>query len=125
VRVGCVVVTPVSGDWTEYDVRDVDGKVTTAADQHDVYLDSRSSKSREVAANADSARSGRVIVRQGEQKSRSEKCGAADEKSPTEVAGKGAIMNAWAVKGPAIGVIGVAICWALCQSSNPSSPLKP
>ena len=78
VRVGCLIVTPVNNaEWTHYDVADVDGKVTVSALKNDVNIDVRS-RTPQQAKQA--AHSNQVTVREGEQKSREEKCGAADMK---------------------------------------------
>ena len=75
VRVGCLTVTPVNdAQWTHYDVVDCDGKVTVSALKNDVYIDARSSNPQQARQ---SSRSSRVTVREGEQKSREEKCGGA------------------------------------------------
>ena len=75
VRVGCLTVTPVNvSERTQYDVSDLDGKVTVNAAKNDVYIDARSKKPQE-AKNP--SRSSRDLVREGEQKSREEKCGGA------------------------------------------------
>ena len=120
VRVGCLVVTPVNMDWTRYDVTDTDSKVKVAALKSDVYIDARSANPQQAKR---SAFSGRVIVREGEQKSREEKCGAADLKD--EIAARGAILNSPYVQWPAIGVIGGITCWALCRGDDPISPSGP
>jgi hypothetical protein len=48
--------------------------VTVSALKSDVYLDARSNNPKDAKQ---AAQSGRVVVREGEQKSREEKCGAA------------------------------------------------
>lgn len=122
VRIGCVIVTPVNTDWTRYDVSDLDGKVTVAALKNDVYIESRSSNPQQAKP---SAYSDRVTVGEGEQKTRREKCGGADIKTPRAVAGTGAIMNSpWALGAGIVGV-GVLTCWALCRGDDPVSPSKP
>jgi hypothetical protein len=123
VRVGCLTVTPVNdAEWTHYDVIDLDGKVTVSALKNDVNIDARSSNPQQTKP---SARSSRVTVREGEQKSREEKCGAAYMKTPSNIAGVGAIMNSPYVQIPAAGVIVGLTCWALCSSGNPISPSAP
>jgi len=122
VRVGCVTVTPVNSDWNHYEVTDVDGKVTVSALKNDVYIDARSSKPQQARQ---SSHSSRTIVHEGEQKSRPEKCGAAASESSGSIAGRGAIMNSPYVKWPAIAVIGVLTCFALCKSDDPISPSHP
>ena len=124
VRVGCITVTPANdAQWTHYDVLDVDGKVTVSALKNDVNIDARSSSAQQARQ---SAQNNRVTVREGEQKSREEKCGAAVIKAtPSHLAGLGALMNSPYVQLPAAGVIIGLTCWAVCNSGNPLSPSVP
>jgi hypothetical protein len=123
VRVGCLTVTPVNdAAWTHYDVTDLDGKVTVSALKLDVYIDARS---RNLQQAKQPPRSNRSVVREGERKSREEKCGAAYLDNMGAIAGKGAIMNSpWAIGAGAIG-IAVLMCFGLCHSDDPMSPTKP
>jgi hypothetical protein len=124
VKIGCLTVTPVNNtDWTHYDVVDLDGKVTVSALKNDVYINASSNNPKQAKQ---SGHSDRIIVREGEQKSREEKCGAADLKTPGAVAGKGAIMNSpWAI-GAGVAGIGAALCFGLlCHGDDPVSPTKP
>lgn len=125
VRVGCVTVTPVNNaEWTNYEVVDRDGKVIVSALKNAVYIDA---KSRNAQPAKESAHSNRVIVHEGEQKSREERCGAADIKTPGGgVSGLGAFMNSpWAVGGGIVGV-GAILCLGLfCRNDDPMSPTKP
>lgn len=126
VRVGCLIVTPVNADWTQYNVTDRDGKVTVSALKNDVYIDSRSdSRSTNPEQAKQAKRSDRVIVREGEQKSREEKCGATIVKESGRLAGRGAIMNSPWAKGAGIAAIGALTCFALCHDDDPVSPSKP
>jgi hypothetical protein len=123
VRVGCLTVTPANPqDWTHYEVTDTDGKVTVSALKSDVNIDSHY---REARAKQPS-QSDHVTVHEGEQKSRSEKCGAGDLRQPTKVDGIDAILNSgWARAGGMIAV-GVITCFALCRGdTNPVSPSEP
>jgi hypothetical protein len=122
VRVGCITVTPVNADWTQYEVADVDGKVTVSSLKSDVYIDAKSNDPKEAKRPE---HSGRQIVRESEQKERSEKCGAAIVKESTILAGRGAIMNSLWARGAGLAAIGVLTCWALCQSDDPLSPSTP
>jgi len=123
VRVGCVTVTPVNTDWTHYDVTDVDGKVTVSALKSDVYIDARSSNPQRAKQ---SAHSGRIIVRESEQKSRDEKCGgAAIPGSSGSVPGVGAILNSPWAKLAGIAAIGGLACWGLCHGDDAISPSRP
>ncbi len=124
VRIGCLTVTPVNKEeWTHYDVIDLDGKVRVSALKDDVYIDARSSNPKHAKQ---SGHSDRVIVRQGEQKSREEKCGAAYQQIPGAIAGKGPIMNSpWAI-GAGVAGVGAALCFGLfCRNDDPASPTKP
>lgn len=121
VRAGCVTVTPVNQTWTRYDVTDVDGKVTVAALKNDVNIDSRSAKPQQAKR---SAYAGRVSVHEGEQKSREEKCGAANLRPPDAAAQNGILDSPYTL-GAALGVVGGLTCWALCRSDDPISPSTP
>ncbi|HUA16645.1 MAG TPA: hypothetical protein VMG31_15225 [Verrucomicrobiae bacterium] len=122
VRVGCLTITPVNeADWTQYDVVDLDGRVTVSGLKNDTYIDSRTNARSEKEASA----SNRAIVHQGEQKSRQEKCGAAEIKPYTPQPALGAILNSpWAVATGAA-AIGVLACWSLCRGDDPISPKSP
>lgn len=124
VRVGCLIVTPVKNvEWTHYDVADVDGKVTVSALKNDVSIDSRDSSVKQLKQG--SARSNRVIVHEGEQKSREEKCGGAYDRASGAVAAKGAILNSAWTKAAGVATIGGLTCWALCRGDDPVSPSQP
>jgi hypothetical protein len=120
VRVGCLTVTPVNKeDWSHYDVTDTNGKVNVSALKSDENIDSRGGEARAVKTG----NSGRVTVREGEQKSREEKCGGADIKDG--IAANGPILNSPYVM-PAAWIIGAGtICLLFCFNSNPLSPSSP
>jgi len=122
VRVGCVTITPVnpSGE-TLYEVIDRDGKVTVHASRSDVYIDATEKQSKDVRSPS---RSKRDIARQGEQKSREEKCAGAVMKAQ-QIPALGAVLNGpWAV-GIGAGTAAVLTCWSLCRDDDPISPWKP
>ena len=122
VRVGCITVTPVNADWTHYDVTDLDGKVTVSALKNDVYLESRSTNRQEAKQPS---HSDRALVREGEQKSREEKCGAPPFKESGRFAGRGALMNSPWAKGLGLVGIGITVCLGLCHGDDPISPSRP
>ena len=125
VRVGCITVTPVSAEWTHYDVTDTNGKVTVSALKDDVYINSGSKNPQDAKQPAQSTHSDRTIVKEGEQKSREEKCGGAAIKESSRFAARGAFMNSpWAIGGATV-VVGVLTCWALCRGEDPTSPSNP
>lgn len=122
VRVGCVTVTPVNvAEWTRYEVTDVNGKITVVASKSDAYIDARS---RNQANARKPARSERSIVREGEQKSREEKCGAADEQNRGSA--DGPILNSPWARAAGVAAIAGLMCWALCPNNDhPMSPAAP
>lgn len=120
VRAGCITMIPATAAWTQYDVTDVDGKVTVAARKSDVNIESRGSK---LQAARSGGLSDRVTVREGEHKTREEKCGVSKH-SPDHSTAKGAILNSpWAIGVGAGGIF--FICWEFCRSDDPVSPSKP
>jgi ferric-dicitrate binding protein FerR (iron transport regulator) len=121
VRSGCVLVTPVSDERTIFKVANTDGKVNVFAEKKDVNIDSRAKAAR---ANQ-SASSSRATVREGEQKSREEKCGGGDLKS-SPVGLPGSILNSPYILGPAGGLgLAATICILKCFDDDPISPAKP
>lgn len=122
VRVGCLTVTPVNpSDWTQFDVVDIDGKVNVHALKNDVYIDGRSKNPQEVKKPSHSTRD---LIREGEQKSREEKCGGAYMKAQ-RMAGLGAIMNSLPAKIVGAAAVGTVLCFGLCSGDDPISPWKP
>jgi hypothetical protein len=123
VRVGCLTITPANNaEWTHYDVADRNGKVNISALKNDVNIDERSSSVRQAKQ---SAHSNRASVREGEQKSREEKCGAVDIRQAGTMPQVGAILNSpYAIAGGIV-TIGVLTCWALCRNDDPISPTTP
>ena len=121
VRVGCLRVVPATADWTQYDVTDVNGKVTVDAHKNDVRIEVRRAGSQQVRQPRPSDV---ATVREGEHTSREEKCSAA-AKRPRYEAADGAILNDPWAKWSAMGVIGVVTCLALCRGDDPVSPSRP
>lgn len=123
VRVGCLTVTPVNGStWTRYDVTDVDGKVTISALTSDVYIDEHSNQAKPAKKSAESKR---AIVREGEQKSREDKCGAGYPAQPAATPAHDAILNSpWARLAAGAGA-GAIACFGLCHDDDPISPHTP
>ncbi len=122
VRVGCLTITPVhDAEWTHYEVTDLDGKVTVSALKDDVNIDARS---RNLQQAKEPRQSDQATVREGERKSREEKCGATEK--PPSVATAGAIMNSPWTLGAGLAGIGVMICLGfVCHNDDPISPTKP
>lgn len=120
VRVGCLTVTPVNTSTEAlYEVVDRDGTLTVHATRGDVYIDGRSNRQKESPKPSES---GRDLVRQGERKSRIDKCGvAAREGSP----GRTPLLDRDWVRIGGAAAIGLEIYWVLCQDDDPISPYTP
>ncbi|HEY6769306.1 MAG TPA: hypothetical protein VI386_31560 [Candidatus Sulfotelmatobacter sp.] len=121
VRVGCITAIPVIMGWTQYDVTDVDGKVLVVAHRKDVDIASRK-KADQRAADTDHQE--KATVRQGEQATRSEKCGAAI-RVPDYVDANKALLDRWQPKVAGIILIGVIACLGICLDDDPVSPSTP
>jgi hypothetical protein len=72
VLIGCITITPINSNRTQYDVTDVNGKVEISALAKDVKVHLHGGvRQAKQSANSD------FIVHEGEQKSHGEHCGAA------------------------------------------------
>jgi hypothetical protein len=122
VRVHCITVTPVLGDWTQYDVADVNGTVQVAARKSDVNVEiDKGHGSPSVDSSA--SKSGGGTVREGEQKSYNESdlCGA-----PPRLPGGGSPLSAkWIEIGGAVAAGGVLLCVLLLCPGSKSTPISP
>ena len=121
VRAGCVTLTPVHIALTHYEVSDVDGRVHASAIKDEVYIESRSNEAQRVKQPM---RSDREIIREGEQKSREEKCSTILRETGAPVQAIGPLLNNPYVIGTGVGVVGVVACLALCHW-EPISPDRP
>ncbi|HEV3510784.1 MAG TPA: hypothetical protein VGS05_03710 [Candidatus Sulfotelmatobacter sp.] len=121
-RAGKVTVSPAAGVWTEFEVRDVDGRVQIAARKGDLTI----SDGTEITTLA-----------QGQQTTRDE--GMSQDDSQTQAANKkkkkeshgttpaasGGVFNSPVVIGVAGGIIVGGTAWVLSKSDDPVSPSKP
>ena len=115
VRVNCITVIPVTADWTQYDVSDIDGKVKVIDYKNDVKIHAPGAARRsKQAASMDN------IVHAGEQASRDEKCGA----GAALTSANGPLLNSPWAKGFGVGVIALT-CIIICRDGDPVSPSKP
>jgi hypothetical protein len=122
VRVGCLIIEPVGDDWTHYEVVDVDGKVNVSALKHDVNINERSKNLERVSKRG---HSDRVTVREGQQKTRDDKCAAAEPQSHGPIAAEAAILNSIQAKVLGGAAVAALTCWALCHGDDPVSPKDP
>jgi hypothetical protein len=116
-RAGDVTVSPTASVWTEFEVRDVDGRVQIAARKGDLTI---------------SDDSGTTTLAQGQETTRDESQSQNNNKKrkkdvvPAAVPGAGgAIMSSpWTI-GIAGGIIIGGTAWVLSKSDDPVSPAKP
>jgi hypothetical protein len=122
-RAGDVTVSPAAGVWTEFEVRDVDGRVQIAARKGDLTIGDDT---------------GTSTLPQGQQTTREESQPQNDSQSqndnkkrkkraaagPAPAAGGGGILDSPVAIGIGGGAILGATAWVLVQSEQPASPSK-
>jgi hypothetical protein len=96
--------------------------VTVHSLKNDVYIDAKSKNPKEIRKTAHSSRD---LVREGEQKSREEKCGAAYINPAEARSGIGAMMNSLTAKIIGAAIVGTVACLGICHNDDPISPWKP
>ena len=123
-RAGGVKVSPATTVWTEFEVRDVDGKVRIAARKGDLTI---------------SDNTGTTILAQGQETMRDESQSQDDSQvqkgkkkkkgaGPAPAAAPGAaggVLNSPVAIGIAGGIVLGGTAWALSHSDDPVSPAKP
>ena len=119
VRVRCLTVVPVSNDWTQYDVSDLNGTIQVAARKNDVHVDREAELHK---PSPETVVSHEGTVHEGEQRSydESQACGA-----PPRPAGAGALNSKWIVAGGGAAGIGILICVFVCGGKHSISPDSP
>jgi len=121
-RAGDVTVSPASGVWTEFEVRDVDGRVQIVARKGDLTVGDDT---------------GTSPLSQGQQTTREESQSQSDSQSQNSNKNKkkkraaaaapaagGGVLDSPVAIGIGGGVILGATAWVLIQSSTPASPSK-
>jgi len=123
-RAGDVTVAPSASVWTEFEVRDVDGRVQIAAREGDLTI---------------SDATGTTILAQGQQTTREASDSQVDnhdspdnkkKKKKKAAAGAiapaaGGVLNSPVAVGIGAGVILGVTAWVLIQGDEPTSPAKP
>ncbi len=122
---GGVNVSPVATVWTEFEVRDVDGKVRIVARKGDLTISDSTGTTR-LAQGQETTRD----ESQSQDDSQAQKGGKKKKKgagpAPAAAAGAaGAIMNSPVAIGIAGGIVLGGTAWVLSHSDDPVSPAKP
>ncbi len=120
VLIGCVTVTPITSDRTQYIVTDVDGRAKVVALRNDVKIHLHGAVRR---SKQDS--SSDLIVREGEQATRRDRCGEFIQ--PSQGATYGAILDSPWAWGTGVAAVAAITCLGLlCRAGDdPVSPSKP
>jgi hypothetical protein len=119
VLIGCITVDPVTADRTQFEVKDIDGKVKVSALKSDarIHLHTKMQEAKEGAHSSD------TIVHEGQELTRSEHCGGAFW---TPKPDPGPWLDSTAAKAIGVGIVGGLLCYALCNTNpNPVSPWQP
>ena len=123
-RIGDVTVSPAVSVWTEFEVRDVDGRVQIAARKGDLTINDDTGTTtlaqgqqttREESQSQDNSQS------QNDSKKKKKKGAAA---GPTPAAAGGGILSSPVAIGIGGGVVLGATAWVLLQGSPAASPSK-
>jgi hypothetical protein len=116
-RAGAVTVSPVAAVWTEFEVRDVDGRVQIAARRGDLNITDDT---------------GTTTLAQGQETTRDDSQAQSDNKKKkkqgaggTVPGAAGGVFNSPVAIGIAGGLIIGGTAWALAHSDDPVSPVKP
>ncbi|HKV79333.1 MAG TPA: hypothetical protein VJP02_14390 [Candidatus Sulfotelmatobacter sp.] len=124
-RAGDVIVSPTATGWTEFEVRDVDGKVQIVARKGDLTI---------------SDNAGTTTLAQGQETTRDESQSQDDSQAhkggkkkkrgagPAAAAAPGAaggVLNSPIAIGIAGGIVVGGTAWVLSRSDDPVSPAKP
>ena len=116
-RAGDITVSPAASVWTEFEVRDVDGKVHIAARKGDLTI---------------SDETGTTTLAQGEQTTREDSDSEKDKKkkkrrkaaAAAPAAAEGGVFNSPIAVGIGGAVILGGAVWVLVQGDDPASPSK-
>jgi hypothetical protein len=116
-RAGDVIVKPVTDSWTEFQVKDVDGRVQIAANRGDVTVQDDK---------------GTTTVTQGQQTTRDDTADTEKKKKKKRRKGTGAVpaagggvMSSPAVVYGGLGAVGLGAVWIWTRSEPPVSPSCP
>jgi hypothetical protein len=119
-RVGDITVSPAVGVWTEFEVRDVDGRVQIAARKGDLTIGDDTGTSTLLQGQQTTREESQPQDNSQSQKdNKKKKAGAA---GPAPAAAGGGILNSPVAVGIGGGVLLGVTAWVLVQGSAPASP---
>jgi hypothetical protein len=122
-RAGDVTVSPATGVWTEFEVRDVDGRVEIAARKGDLTIGDNTGTStlpQGQQTTRDDSQSPNDNQSQNDNKKKKKK----GSDGPVPVAATGGILDSPLAIGIGGGAVLGATAWILTRSEQPASPSK-
>ncbi len=123
VRIGCLTVAPVSGNWTRYEVADVSGLVKVAAKKENVAVESGSALA--AASKAPASAAADMTLTEGHETAREESC---EPPEHSQTARPAAVYPFYTSPYFLYGTIGAAAgftTWILWRCDDPVSPSSP
>jgi hypothetical protein len=121
VLIGCITVTPINSDRTQYDVTDLDGRVKIDAFKNDVKVHLHG-----VAQKSNRSSSSDFIVHEGEEKTHGEHCAGALPRAAQAAGIDPGALDSIALKIAApIAIITVCVSYFCRGGEEPVSPWKP
>lgn len=121
VQVECLTVIPLRMERTQYEVSDVDGKVSIIARKSDLNIN----RTKDRKLGEENGKAELASLREGERETREDKCASAAPSGQSAASLKGPLVDSVWVKGGGVAGIAALACWVLCRSDNPISPNVP
>ena len=116
-RAGDVTVSPIASRWTEFEVRDVDGTVKIAARKGDLTISD--------ATGSTTLAQGQETTRDDTQSQTNSKKNKKRREGGDVPGAKNGILNSPVAVGVGAAIMIGGTAWALSQSDNPVSQVKP
>ena len=123
-RAGDVTVSPSASAWTEFEVKDMGGKVLIAARKGDLTI-SDDAGTTTLAQGQETTRQDTSTQSDDGKQKKSRKKGGGKNGENAPAAAEGGILNTAIAVGVGAAAIGGITAWALSGSSKPASPAKP
>lgn len=117
VIVGCVRISPVNSDRTQFDVTDAGGRVTISVSKNDVKIHSHGAELQKTKGIPSDA-----TLHPGEHATRVDHCGPP---ASTQAPGVPGLLDTPQAGWLAGGVVAILICLGICHGDDPVSPTIP
>ena len=124
-RAGDVKVSPVATVWTEFEVRDVDGKVQITARKGDLTISDNTGTTTLAQGQETTRDESQSQDNSQAQKGSKKKKKAAGPAATAAPGAAGGILNSPIAIGIAAGIVVGGTAWVLSRSDDPVSPAKP